>query len=166
MAQQNARLDKSTVAYGFLAAGLGLFFILLSLGVFGASPKATPRSAAVGFCAGLAFLAGGLAVVIQTLAGVTAGPDGGMSGGAPPWVRRTLYGLALTVVGCLGLLGLWAAFGPGPREFTTSMPLLGHYRIGEGFGRAVFGFGAVLVCLFFIAMVINAARTRLGRRKS
>jgi len=166
MAQQNTRLDASTVAYGLLAAGLGVFFILLSLGVFGVSPKATSRSAVVGICAGLAFLAGGLAVVIQTLAGVTAGPDGEMSGGAPPWVRRTLYGLGLTIVGCLGLLGLWAAFGPGSREFTTSVPFLGHYRIGEGFGRALFGFGALLVCLIFAAMVINAARARLGRGKS
>jgi len=67
------------------------------------------------------------------------------SGGEPTlWIR--LIGLLIMV--CFALVFNWVAFGPGEREFTTSVNGLVVENSGETFGRSVFGFFAVLVDLW------------------
>jgi len=157
MARQLCSGDKSTIACGLLAASMGLFYLALSLGAIhvGGRPP-TQESTIVGFSVGLAFLAGGLAVVIQTIEGVTAGADGSFSPGTSAWVRWSLHGLALIVTVCLAAIGLWVAFGPGPRQFSTNIPFISA-RISETLGRAVFGFGAILICLVLLIVIFEAA---------
>jgi hypothetical protein len=77
MARQLRSGDKSTIASGLLAASMGLFYVALSLGAIH-EPARPPTQESTIFGA---FLAGGLAVVIQTIEGVTAGADGSYSPG-------------------------------------------------------------------------------------
>jgi hypothetical protein len=101
------------------------------------------------------------AVVIQTIAGVTG--DSAPSA-VPVRVRFTMTALALTITVCLASIGLWVAFGSGPRHFTSNLPFLGD-RVGELIGRAAFGFGALLICLVLIAIAISGVlRLRRGAK--
>jgi hypothetical protein len=131
-----APIDKTAIACALLAAAIGLFYILFSLGVIHVSGGGSPQGSTwLGVCIGLAFFAGGLAVIIQTIERVTVAPDGDPSARTPTWARVAMHGLALMVTVCLAAIGLWVAFGPGPRQFTSNMPFVGQ-RISETIGRA------------------------------
>jgi|SRR5215472_3874560 len=148
---------KSNIAYGLLAAGIGLFYVLYSLGIFG--PVAHRNGDApgwLGLAAGLIFLLGGLAVAIQTLAKRSSG-DGAMVA-APPWLKLINHVMAFTIVGLLAVVASWVAFGPGQRHFTGSGSVF-----GETGGRIMFGAGAVIVWIVLLAMAISAMRRLFGR---
>jgi hypothetical protein len=66
--------------------------------------------------------------------------------------------MAFAIVGLLGILSSWVAFGPGPRHFTGSGSIF-----GETSGRIMFGAGAVLLWLILIAIVISGVRRLLAR---
>jgi hypothetical protein len=68
--------------------------------------------------------------------------------------------LCLSIVGSFAAIGLWIAFGPGERHFSSNVPFLtGHTN--EMAGRVVFGFGAVLSCLAFVAFLVSGTRRLL-----
>jgi hypothetical protein len=162
MTQKTQPVSKSTIFYGLVSVGIGLFYMLVSAGVIPMSGDAGERSPHwLAFCAGLAFFAGGLAVVIQTIAGLSGDS---VPSAVPVRVRYTVNALALTITVCLASIGLWVAFGRGPRRFTSNLPFLGE-RAGELIGRAAFGFGAVLICMVLIAIAISGVlRLRRGAK--
>jgi hypothetical protein len=60
---------KPTIAYGLLAAGIGLFYLLYAVGIFGSVPHRNCDDPSwLGFVSGLIFLFGGMAVVMQAAA--------------------------------------------------------------------------------------------------
>lgn len=67
---------------------------------------------------------------------------------AEPGLRVQFLGLML--MGCFAAVFSWVAFGPGEREFSTSVNGFAVEGSGETFGRAVFGFFAVLVDLWLV----------------
>jgi hypothetical protein len=159
-------IDKTAIACALLSAAIGLFYMLFSLGYIQVSGGVAPHGSTwAGFCIGLAFFAGGLAVMIQTIERIVVAPSGGLTAGTPRWARVAMHGLALTVTVCLAAIGLWVAFGPGPREFTSNVPFLGQH-IGETVGRAVFGTGAVLICLVLVLATLEGVWRWTGRGKS
>lgn len=165
MAQQTP-IDKTALACALLSAAIGLFYMLFSLGVIHVSGGTAPQgSALLGFCIGLAFFAGGLAVIVQTIERIAVAPDGGMSAITPAWARVAMHALAVAVTICLAAIGLWAAFGPGPRQFTSNVPFVGQH-IGETVGRALFGSGAVLICLVLVLAAFEGLSRLVGRAKS
>lgn len=76
----------------------------------------------------------------------------------------TQYLLGLGIISSLAAIATWIAFGPGPRAFTVTLPFVGRGPGDETFGRAVFGFGAVLMWLFLAAFLAVSVR-RLRRSK-
>jgi hypothetical protein len=161
MDQQARSLDKTAIACGLVALALGLFIIL---SVFGVIPSRgnTDGERWMGVIAGMAFVFGGLAVVIQTCAKAT--PDGDLPSTAPIWVRATLRLLSLAIVVSLGVIGTWVAFGPGERKFSSSIPFLPAW-LNEPLGRTVFGTGAILIWIILIAMAVVGARNLRGPKK-
>jgi hypothetical protein len=113
----------------------------------------------VGVLAGLAFVFGGLAVVIQTCVRIAPAPGGDLPPGTPFWVRTTLGLLSLGIVVSLATIATWIAFGPGERKFSSSIPFLPAW-LNEPLGRTVFGFGAVLTWLVLVLMAVMAFRSR------
>lgn len=101
-------------------------------------------------------------IVGYALAGGAA-PDGDLPPGTPLWMRVTQMALGLGIVAALGTVAAWVAFGPGPRTFTAS----GTFASGqtsERVGRMVFGAGAVLLAVVFVALlIVSVKRLRVPR---
>jgi hypothetical protein len=168
---ETAASSQSNLFWGLFAAALGAFIIAGASGLFGLDlhpSDGVPRWIGVG--AGALFVAGGLAVMLQSPAAAKPMPDGGLSPEAPSWIQRASLALALFIVGDFAAIFLWIAFGPGERHFSGSESF-GGVRVTETFGghanewigRAAFGVGAVFACLMFVAFLIGGAR-RLRRR--
>jgi hypothetical protein len=153
------------VGLGLVVAAMGLVIVLLAVGLMApgtAMSDQTPRW--VGVCAGLAFVLAGAALIIGFAVAGGAGPDGDLPPGTPRGIRLTQYLLGLGIVGSLAAIASWIAFGPGPRTFTTTGPLLGWGPASETVGRAVFGLGAVLIWIFFVVFVVVSAKRLRGRK--
>ena len=118
----------------------------------------TPTDAAtapawVPACAGLAFVAAGLVVIVD-FGMARVGPDGQLEPGTPLPIQLASLLLALTIVGLLAAIAGWVAFGPGPRAFTTtfSLPFVAtRSRGGETSGRIAFGISTVILVIVFVA---------------
>ena len=152
--------DKTAIACSLLAVGMGVFIVLSAFGVI-PSRGGNDGERWIGVVAGMAFVLGGLAALIQTCARAT--PDGNLPSTAPAWVRVTLYLLSLAIVVSLGAIGTWVAFGPGEREFSISIPFLPMWLNGP-LGRTAFGVGAVITWMILILMAVAGARRLRGAK--
>lgn len=146
----------------FIAAGLGLI-LLFAVGLMPSAEASLEAPRWVVACVGLTFALGGGAVIVGYAVAGGAGPDGDLPPGTPRWVRLTQSLLGLGIIGSLGVIFSWIAFGPGPRAFTITLPFVGRVLGEETAGRAVFGIGAVLIWVFFVVIVVVSAR-RLRRK--
>jgi hypothetical protein len=160
MGRQIQSSAKSTIAYALVAVAIGLFYVLYGAGIVG--PAARPGSDEpgwLGIIIGLLFLFGGAAVIIQTAAtgGDTSGND--LPATMPRGLRLIHHAMAWAIVGMLGIIASWVAFGPGQRHFTGSGSIF-----GETGGRIVFGIGAVLIWVLLLAMVIAGVRRLLAHK--
>lgn len=156
---------STTIGLGAITAAMGAYFVLVSLGILPPPGEKNPRDPLwLVFCAGLAFLLGGIAVVTRAFAG-DAAQEGELPGTAPRWVRVIQHLIALAITACLAAIGTWIAVGQGPRSFGISAPFLEMRGGGATFGRVMFGIGALVTWLFFIALAIRGARQLFDRRK-
>ncbi|HEY8268043.1 MAG TPA: hypothetical protein VIG34_05220 [Xanthobacteraceae bacterium] len=161
MDRQKPLSSKQTMGFGALFAAVGLYFILVGLGLVpvpGGS-KALHAPLWIVACAGLAFFLGGAAVFMPATVGEPS-PNGEMPKNAPRWMYFTQYLFGLAIFVCFALIGTWIAIGPGPRTFTGTVP------VGELGGRIAFGIGAVIVWLATIAVAVSGARKFLRRDRS
>ena len=87
----------------------------------------------------------------------------------PETAARTTWRTLLLGGGAVGALAVvfhWVAFGPGPRAFGGSVSIPFVSMSGprsEWAGRAAFGFGAVLMDVFLVWMIVRGLRDLLGR---
>jgi hypothetical protein len=174
MAEQAASSNKLNIFWGLFMAAIGAFIVAGASGLFGASLHPTDGTPQwVGIFAGGIFLAGGLALVVQSLAAAKPMPDGSMSPDAPLWMQWISFALCMFIVGSFVAIFAWIAFGSGERHFSGGASFGGVQVTGtfsghanEWLGRAAFGFGAVFAALMFIAFLISGARRLLRRDKS
>jgi hypothetical protein len=161
MDQQPRTLDRSNIFFGLLAAALGAFIMLSALGILVPS-RATEGERWIGGIAGLVFVLGGIAVVLQTWAANGPSPEGDLPSGTPLWLRAVYYIIVLTVVASLATIATWVAFGPGERQFTGNLVM--PQWLNETAGRALFGFGAILCWLILFAMAAASFNRLRGRK--
>ena len=165
MAEKAASSAKSNILWGLFAAAMGVFIVAGACNLFGLDLHPTKDTPSwIGICAGLIFVAGGIAVMLQSLPVAKPMPDGSLSPKAPRWVQGACFALGLSIVGGLAAVGLWIAFGPGERHFSSNLPFVSG-PANDTLGRVVFGFGAVLTCLAFLAFLVSGARRLLRRDK-
>ena len=158
--------DKSTIACGLVTVAMGLFLVLQTSGLLGFDSKSgTEAPAWIGICAGLVFVAGGIAVTLQSLPFARIRPGGDFSDETPTWVRSVVLASALTIVGGMAAIGGWVAFGPGPRHFYVVGLFIGSDRFDDTLGRAIFGLGAVLTGIAFIAFAVTGTRLLISRTR-
>ena len=160
MDEQPRPRDRTAITCGLLAFAMGVFIVLSAFGVIPSRGGANGENW-VAAVAGLAFVFGGLAVMIQTWARAT--PDGVLPANAPPFVRRMLYLLTLAIVVSLGAIGTWVAFGPGERRFATPLPFLPAW-LNEPIGRTGFGIGAIMIWMILILIAVQGARRLRGSK--
>ena len=151
---------RTSALWGVLVAGMGLFVVLAGIGVIPVERRAADAPPWVIACAGLVFVLGGLALMVQAAGGA---PDstGVLPAGAPRWMRPAQALLALGIVVGLALVCSWIAFGPGERQFGGSFSGVLGDQANERVGRVVFGAGAVLTWLFAAAVTVKAVRRRV-----
>jgi hypothetical protein len=153
------------VAMGLVFMVCGIPPILIGLGLITPSPADGPTPAWVAICAGLLFVFGGLALIVDYAIAGGVGPDGDLRPGTPFAIRLANFLLGMAIVGCMTAIFGWVAFGPGPRQFssTLSLPLVAaRWASGEATGRAAFGAATVLFAIMFVACSILGVK-RLWR---
>jgi hypothetical protein len=134
---------------------------LVDLGLFSPSSR-IHGSYWLGFTAGLVFFAAGLSVLVRAWLHV---PDKqpNLPDNAPAIAVAVQWLAALTIIVALASIGTWVAFGPGPRQFSTSLPVWG--SVAELLGRAAFGFGAIITWLMAALMAYAGAKKFFGSKK-
>ena len=147
---------RGATMMGCVFLGVGLLTIWAGL----RSPAAGVPSW-VPLFAGLFFMAGGGAVIVNFGAEGRLGPDGQLSPGTPLFVRVANVALGLAIVGLLGAIFAWIGFGPGERNFsmTVSTPFSRTpVEDNATFGRAIFGGFAVLLLVVFVTGALKGFR--------
>jgi len=158
---KHLRLQESEATAAGIAAGdadgsplgrvmLGIVFAVPGLAAIGSAittairgTGAPPAETLIGVPAGLIFVIGGALLAL------------------PPGRSRMQSLLTTLLVTCFALTLDWVAFGPGERRFGggISFGLIGTgFQPGELFGRAVFGFFAVILDIFAILVWIDQYR--------
>jgi hypothetical protein len=167
MAEQIVTSNRSNIFWGLFMAAIGASIVAGVSGLFGLNLRpADGEPRWMGICAGGIFLAGGLAVIVQSLAAAKPVPDGSLSPDAPLWVQRISLALCLFIVGSFTAIFFWIAFGSGERHFNGGASFGGVQVSGHAsgmFGRAAYGVGAVLAAVMFIAFLIGGTRRLLRR---
>jgi hypothetical protein len=143
--------SKELLLAGLVATAMGAAIILFASGIVPVKNANAPPW--IGTIAGLLFVIVGGALLLRWSAGGSAN-DGDMPAQAPLWSRAVYYAAGLACVAALATIGSWVAFGPGERVFSASIPLLENPWIG----RAIFGTGAILSWMFFLAAASDGWR--------
>jgi hypothetical protein len=163
MDRRNQLSPKEAIAWGLLMVAIGVFAALSTAGlVLPSAKQAADAPPWIGFCVGAVFAFGGLALIVGYAVAGGATPDGDLPSGTPQWIRLTQMMLGLGIVGSMGAIASWIAFGPGPRQFSSNIPLLA----GEKFGRTAFGVGAVLIWVFFVVLAGSSLRRLFRQRRA
>lgn len=153
----------TTVVCGLLAAGTGVFLMLIGFGVVPVNPRSVHGPMWIATAAGIAFLLAGISISVGAIHGVSE--TGELPKDTGWWMRLFYYLIGLVIVGALASIGTWVAFGPGPRHFSGTGLFLQSLEASALVGRIIFGFGAIVTWLCAIALAVSGAR-KLFPRKS
>jgi hypothetical protein len=167
LANRTSLTPRGALIVGLLFAACGVAPILSGLGAIPLRPTpGTPGWVAV--CAGLLFVLGGAAVINGYAIG-GAGSDGDFPADTPFVVRLVQYLVGLAIVGLMTAISGWIAFGPGPRQISTTiaMPFFGHRSDDDLSGRIGFGVATVLLAAAFVVVAWSGARglRRIGQAR-
>jgi hypothetical protein len=164
LADHTPLTPRGALLVGLLFGACGVAAILSAFGLTPLRPTpGTPVWVAVS--AGVLFVLGGAAVINGYAIAGGAGADGDLPVNAPFAVRLLQYLLGLAIVGVMTIVSAWIAFGPGPRQFSTTiaLPFFAERSVGGSLsGRIAFGMGTVLLFAMFVAFGWSGAR-RLWR---
>jgi hypothetical protein len=164
MAEPNSATARSfdwvLWAIGIACAGGGFYLVLVGLGLF-SPPSRINGPNWLGSAAGLVFFAAGLAVLVRAWLQV---PDkqANLPDDAPAIAVAIQWLATLTIIVALASIGTWIAFGPGLRQFSTSLPVWG--SLAEMVGRAMFGFGAIVTWLMAALMAYAGVMKMRGKK--
>lgn len=148
--------SRTTLLCGLLAVAVGLFLLLVGLGVVPVNPRSVHGPLWIVAAAGISFMLAGIAVAVGAIYGVSE--TGELPKDTGWWMRLFFYLIGVIIAGALASVGTWIAFGPGARAFSGTGMFLLSREAGELVGRVVFGFGAVLAWLCTIAIAVSGAR--------
>jgi hypothetical protein len=165
VSQSNGNLSpRGAIAFGVLFMLCGTFPVLAGLGVFHAhAAPDVPRWLII--ATGSMFILAGLAIVNEYAIAGGVQPDGNLPDSAPLFVRITQYVLGLAIVALMFAVFAWVSFGPGERQFSSTISVPGLSTSGHSSkhsGRIAFGIGTVLMGVFLVTAAVSGAK-RLWR---
>jgi len=143
-----------------LCMACGVVPILAGLGVIDTHP-APDVARWVVVAAGAMFVLAGLAIINGNALWGAPAADGDLAADAPFAAKLTQYLLGTSIIGLMFAVFAWIAFGPGQRQFSSSVSIGGATTSAPGSahtGRIMFGVGAVLMGLFFVAAAVSGAK--------
>src|SRR5262245_48399078 len=161
MATQQPARPATKVVFGLGAAACGLYFTLVGLDLL-PPPGAQHAPGWIVVAAGLAFLCGGIGVMVQGFG--RSDEHGTLPPDTPRWLTALQHLVALAIVFCLATVGIWVALFGEADQFTMSSPL-GETRAPPTMARIAFGIGAAVTWLFFVALGRRCLR-RLSSRSA
>jgi hypothetical protein len=132
------------VGVGLLGIAIGAAIILSVTGVLPVQGQLQPGVTNwIIICAGIVFAGiGG----VFALTGFSATKIGSrVRGRAPALFRLLNFLVAVVALGSLATIASFAAFGPGPRAFSVTLPVVGEVLGAELIGRIFFGAMALLL---------------------
>jgi hypothetical protein len=147
---------RTTFVCGLLAVAMGLFLLLMSVGVVPMRPRPGDGPLWIAAIAGLCFMLAGISIAVGAIHGVSE--TGELPKDTGWWMRLFYYVIGVTIAGALACVGSWVAFGPGPRAFGGTGMFLLSREANDVAGRIIFGFGAVVTWLCAIAIAVSGAR--------
>jgi hypothetical protein len=165
MTTESKLTPRGSVILGLACAAMSALPILGGLGVIDLKlTPGTPRWVGVG--AGAVFLLAGLTLIVDGASGAI-GPDGQLTPEAPAWVHVFQSLMGLGIVGMMGAIASWIAFGPGERHFSTiSLPFAWwHPTSGDSAGRWAFGIAAVLIWCIIAGVIVVGIRRLIVRAR-
>jgi hypothetical protein len=153
---------KEMILIGVLAAAVGLYFMLVGVGVLPipGGPRNLHAPLWVVACAGLIFFLGGAAVLVQGIG--KANVNGELPPGAPIWMRAAQRLIGVAIFACFAMIGSWIALAGDARQFSGSFSGLG---IGVLIARGAFGLGALICWAATIGLIVSGLRMLAGARK-
>jgi hypothetical protein len=154
---------RTAFVCGLIAIGMGLFLLLVGLGVIPVNPRSVHGPMWTISAGGVAFMLAGLSISVGAIHGVS--PTGDLPENTGWWMRLFYYVVGLAIVGALASIGTWVAFGAGERNFSGTGFFLLSSEGRNTAGRIIFGFGAVLTWLIAVVLAVSGAR-KLFKRKS
>jgi len=149
---QKPLTKKQLALIGAVFVTTGIVIVLIGTGVIDAKRNAPGWVIAL---AGCAFIAAGLVVPRTKHLENAANKSGD--------IISQLLGLV--IIGCMGAICTWVGFGPGERQFSSSIsiafsgPVTANHA-NETFGRVVFGGMGALIDIWFIAALISMVKKR------
>jgi hypothetical protein len=161
MAEKRPTTKKEMLVIGLIAGGVGLFFVLVGLGIVPppGGKKSLHAPLWVVFCAGLTFLLAGGVLLLHLLSGAKPA-DSDFPANAPRWMRVVRHLAGVAVFASFAIIASWIAFGPGERAFSVSIPFFSG-PANETVGRVAFGIGAIVMWLCTIAVFLSGARKQV-----
>ena len=163
---QSQLTPRGAILLGLACVVMSAMPILGGLGVI--DLKLTPGTPPwVGVGAGVVFLLAGITLVVDGASG-TIGSDGQWAKDAPAWVHVFQSLMGLGIVGMMGAIASWIAFGPGERHFSTTISLpfaWWHSSSGETSGRWAFGIAAVLIWCIIAGVIVVSLRRLIVRAR-
>ena len=161
MRAQRPATPTETRVIGAVASAFGLYFLLIGLGVLPVpgGPRNLHAPLWVVALAGLVFLLGGVAVLINHVAG--ANQSGELPLDAPRWTQVARYLIGVILFASFALIGSFVAIGGDARQFSGGVPLLGSLNVS--IARIMFGFGALICWLATVGFAVSGARKLLHR---
>lgn len=162
--RQQPASRRTTFLCGLLAVAMGLFLLLLGLGIVPMKPRAGDGPLWIGVVAGLCFMLAGISIAVGAIHGVSE--TGELPKDTGRWLRLFYTVVGVVLAGSLATIGSWVAFGPGPRAFGGTGMFLLSLEANAMIGRIVFGFGAVVTWLITIAFAVRGARQLFSDKSS
>jgi hypothetical protein len=160
---------RAAIRVGILIMALGVAPILGALEII-PMPLTPGTPAWVGVCAGLVFILAGAAVIngyafppadlkVRT---TTESRRSGLAAKADGHYRYHLQNiLGLVICAIFAAISGWIAFGPGERQFSSSISLpfyTSEGRGGEWIGRAAFGISTLMCIVFVVVILVRSLR--------
>lgn len=157
---------RGAIFWGLFCVAISAPPILGGLRVIDLKPAPdTPQW--LGVAAGGAFLLAGITLIVDGAAGAI-GPDGQISTDSPRWLHVFQSLMGLGIVGTIGALMSWVAFGPGQRHFSTTVSLpfgWWHPKSNDTMGRWAFGIAAVLIWCIIAGVIVSSIRRLIVRAR-
>jgi hypothetical protein len=162
MSEPAAATPKATAAIGVVAGTVGLYLVLVGTRVLPVPGESHSLHAPLWtvLCAGLVFLLGGAAVILQALG--RGNNRGEFPTDAPLWLHVVQYLIGLAILAALGAIGSWIAFGPGERAFSGSFFFFSADK-HEAIGRTALGIGGIIIWLCILAFAAAGAARLCAR---
>ena len=132
------------VGVGLLGIAIGTAIILSVTGMLPVQGRLQPGVTNwIVVCAGIVFAGIGGVFALTGFSGTRIGSR--VQARAPVLFRLLNFLVAMVALGSLATIASFAAFGPGPRAFTFTLPLVGQVMGAELIGRIFFGAIALLL---------------------